>query len=137
LVCSMDDVERFHEAYRAARADPSDEKLLALLEALLPFSPPGVEWGVEVADVAGTTYVLEGGRAVAVRLSRDEFGPFMQTSVAEIPLTSIPSVGLKGLRDVDGFVKRVLNHLSEWSRRMPEGSAQRELVMKLLESFRG
>jgi hypothetical protein len=74
---------------------------------------------------------------VAVRLSRDEFGPFMQTSVAEIPLTSIPAVGLKGLRDVDGFVKRVLNHLSEWSRRMPEGSAQRELVMKLLESFRG
>jgi hypothetical protein len=52
-------------------------------------------------------------------------------------LTSIPAVGLKGLRDVDGFVKRVLNHLSEWSRRMPEGSAQRELVMKLLESFRG
>jgi hypothetical protein len=98
LVCSMDVVERFHEAYRAARADPSDEKLLALLEALLPFSPPGVEWGVEVADVAGTTYVLEGGRAVAVRLSRDEFGPFMQTSVAEIPLTSIPAVGLKGLR---------------------------------------
>jgi len=133
----MDEVERFHTAYRAARADPCDEKIIALLEALLPFSPPGVEWGVEVADVAGTTYMLEGGRAVAVRLSRDEFGPFMQTSVAEIPLTSIPAVGLKALRDVDGFVKRVLAHLSEWARRMPQGSGQRMLVERLLESFRG
>jgi len=132
---SMDSVDRFLKAYNAVRVDRSDEKLYQLLEALLPFSPPGIEWGLEVANIAGVTYMLEGGRVIAVKVSRDEFGPFMQTSVAEISLTSIPSAALKNIKDVESFIDRVVKHLSEWASRMPADNSLRRLVEELLKNL--
>ncbi|MEM1946326.1 MAG: hypothetical protein QXH12_01150 [Candidatus Caldarchaeum sp.] len=133
----MDYVERFLSVYVNARRDPSDENLLNLLESLLPFSPPGVEWGLEVASLAGVTYMLEGGRLVAVKVSRDEFGPFMQTNVVEIPLSSLPSAALKNIRDVDQFVQKLVKHLSGWVKGMKGESLQKKLVERLLETLGG
>ncbi|MEM4190026.1 MAG: hypothetical protein QW544_05890 [Candidatus Caldarchaeum sp.] len=133
----MDYVERFRKVYLHAKQEPSDENLLKLLESLLPFSPPGIEWGLEIASVAGVTYMLEGGRVIAVKVSRDEFGPFMQTSVAEIPFSSIPATALKNIRDVDQFVEKIVKHLSEWSKRMPPANSQRKLVESFLQAVKG
>ncbi|MEM1943610.1 MAG: hypothetical protein QXO30_00290 [Candidatus Caldarchaeum sp.] len=130
----MDAVQRFTEAYEQARQSPTDDNILKLLESLLPFSPPGLEWGLEVASIAGITYILEGGRAVAVRVSRDEFGPFMQTSVAEIPVSSIPSSALREVRNVEAFMRRITSHLREWVSRMPAGDSRRTAVETLLRA---
>ncbi|MEM2236901.1 MAG: hypothetical protein QXR26_01280 [Candidatus Caldarchaeum sp.] len=133
----MDYVERFRSVYLEARREPSDENLLKLLESLLPFSPPGIEWGLEIASIAGVTYMLEGGRLIAVKVSRDEFGPFMQTSVAEIPFESLPAAALKNVRDVDLFIKKLVSHLSEWLKRMPRENMRRKLVEGFLHSVKG
>lgn len=120
-----------------ARREPSDENLLKLLESLLPFSPPGIEWGLEIASMVGVTYMLEGGRLIAVKVSRDEFGPFMQTSVAEIPFASLPSAALKNIRDVDLFIQKLVNHLSEWLKGIPRENMQRKLVEGFLNCVQG
>ncbi|MEM2095637.1 MAG: hypothetical protein QXX19_02090 [Candidatus Caldarchaeum sp.] len=130
----MDAVQRFTEAYEQARQSPTDDNILKLLESLLPFSPPGLEWGLEVASIAGITYMLEGGRVVAVKVSRDEFGPFMQTSVAEIPVSSIPSSALREVRNVEAFMRRITSHLREWVSRMPAGDSRRTAVETLLRA---
>jgi len=130
----MDALQRFTEAYEQARQSPTDDNILKLLESLLPFSPPGLEWGLEVTSIAGITYMLEGGRVVAVKVSRDEFGPFMQTSVAEIPLSSIPASALREVRDVEAFMRRITNHLREWASRMPAGDNRRTAVETFLRA---
>ncbi len=132
----MTAVELFTKAYVEAKREPSDDNLVRLLESLLPFSPPGIEWGLEVASLAGVTYMLDGGKAISVKVSRDEFGPFMQTSVSEIQLTSIPSAAMKKLQDVEGFIQRVVSHLSEWIKRAPANSEQAKLVGAFLEKVR-
>ncbi|BAJ49879.1 hypothetical protein CSUB_C0010 [Candidatus Caldarchaeum subterraneum] len=132
----MDEVEKFIEAYARAIQEPSDNNLLTLLHALLPFSPAGIEWGLEIASLAGVTYMLEDGRAIAVKVSRDEFGPFMQTSVAQVSLNTIPSAALKNIKDVKAFVNRVAEHLSEWARRMPDTNPVKKRVETLLMRVR-
>lgn len=132
----MDPVERFCKTYEEARRSPTDDNLYKLLESLLPFSPAGIEWGLEVSSLAGVTYMLEDGKVVAVKLSRDEFGPFMQTSVAEIPLSSIPSAALKNIRDVENFVQRITTHLQDWASRMPLNNERKSLVEAFIKKLK-
>ncbi|MDW8083890.1 MAG: hypothetical protein RMI49_01630 [Candidatus Caldarchaeum sp.] len=131
----MDKVEKFLAAYETARNTPTEENLLKLIESLLPFSPPGIEWGIEISSVAGVTYMLEGGRVIAVKVSRDEFGPFMQTSIAPVDLSSIPAVALKNIRDVQSFITKTAVHLGQWASKMPPSNAQKSLVEKLLHAL--
>ncbi|MCS7137289.1 MAG: hypothetical protein NZ941_02850 [Candidatus Caldarchaeum sp.] len=131
----MDKVEKFLAVYETARNTPTEENLLKLIESLLPFSPPGIEWGIEISSVAGVTYMLEGGRVIAVKVSRDEFGPFMQTSVAPVELSSIPAVALKNIRDVQSFIKKTAVHLGQWASKMPPSNNQKRLVEKLLQAL--
>ncbi|MCS7133218.1 MAG: hypothetical protein RMI43_01660 [Candidatus Caldarchaeum sp.] len=132
----MNEVEKFLNAYDRARSMPSDENLLKLVEALLPFAPPGIEWGIEISSVAGMTYLLEDGRVIAVKVSRDEFGPFMQTSVTPVGLEAIPASALKNIRDVESFVQKTASHLGEWARKMPANNRQKQLVEQLLLALR-
>ncbi|MEM0440824.1 MAG: hypothetical protein QW463_04385 [Candidatus Caldarchaeum sp.] len=133
----MNEVEEFLEAYSQARKTPSTENLLKMVERLLPFAPAGIEWGIEISSVAGVTYMIEGGQFIAVKVSRDEFGPFIQTSVAPIGLEAIPAAALKNIREVDSFVEKVVSHLGEWARKMPATHPQRQLVEQLLKALRG
>lgn len=86
-----------------------------LLSSLAEIAPPGVEWGVEVASVAGTRYLAGGGRITVVRVSRDEFGPFMRTQVAEVRVEDVPEEVLKlVLRDPEGLLRSVAEQLTGW-----------------------
>ena len=86
-----------------------------LLRILAEMAPPGVEWGVEVASIAGTRYLAGGGRITVVRVSRDEFGPFMRTQVAEVKVDDVPEEVLKlVLRDPEGLLRSVAEQLSSW-----------------------
>jgi|GEM_PF-1230656 len=130
-----DEVEAFLEAFKTAKANPSDENIQTMVEKLSPFSPPGLEWGIELFSLAGVTYMLEDGRLLMVRVSRDEFGPFMQTSVAAIPFSSLPEQAIQHLRDVDTFLTRIRQHLRAWLLRSPEGHPKRRPVDLLLKSL--
>lgn len=129
------EVDSFLNAYHDALKNPSEDNLLRMVETLIPFAPHGIEWGIEISSVAGITYMLEGGRVVAVKVSRDEFGPFMQTSITPVELRAIPANALKNIRDLRKFVERVAVHLREWSRRMPSNNYQKQLVEELLRSL--
>jgi hypothetical protein len=135
LESMMDEVRAFLEAVKAARMDPSPENILSIVEKLSPFSPPGLEWGIELFSLAGVTYMLEDGRLLMVRVSRDEFGPFMQTSVAEIPVGSLPQQAIQHLSDIDGFLGRIRRHLSSWLMRSPENHPKRAPVATLLKAL--
>jgi len=130
------DVEDAVAALRRALSEPSEGNVVNLLEALLPFAPPGLEWGIEFSYLAGITYMLEDGKVLAVRVSRDEFGPFMQTSVASVGLEAVPSQALKQVvDDVGGFAHRVAKHLRSWLERAPPNHPKRGRVAKLLEAL--
>ena len=132
------EVEAFINALNKARENPSDENILSLIHSLAPFSPPGLEWGIELTTLAGITYVLEDGRLMAVRVSRDEFGPFMQTSVAEASLETIPRNALNQIKDdVDGFIRKVVEHLKNWLDRAPPEHPKREIIRELIEVIKG
>ena len=130
------EVMEFMNALQKAREDPSPDNILALISSLAPFSPPGLEWGIELVTLAGITYMLEDGRLIAVRVSRDEFGPFMQTSIAETSLEAIPQHALNQIRDnIDGFIERVITHLRAWLERAPPNHPKLELVTELIQIF--
>ncbi len=130
------EIEELLSAYRKALNEPSDENIIRMLAALLPFSPPGIEWGIEFSSLAGITYMLENGRVLAVKVSRDEFGPFMQTSIAPVKLEAIPTQALKSIqKDVGGFLERVRNHLTSWLRMAPAKHPKREAIRELIEAL--
>ncbi len=130
------DVRRFIASFRKAVEEPSEDNVIHLLESLMPFAPPGLEWGIEFSYLAGITYMLEDGKVLAVRVSRDEFGPFMQTSIASVKLEAIPRQALKPVvDDVNGFVKRAAEHLRNWLARAPQAHPKRGKVAKLLEAL--
>ena len=130
------DVERVLASFRKALAEPNEDNVVNLLESLLPFAPPGLEWGIEFSYLAGITYMLEDGKVLAVRVSRDEFGPFMQTSIASVRLEAVPRQALKPVvDDVRGFAKRMVEHLRSWLARAPPNHQKRGKVAKLLEAL--
>jgi len=132
-----DEIARFIHSIKEAVREPSEGNVVKLLENLLPFSPAGVEWGIEVSYLAGITYMLEDGKVLAVRVSRDEFGPFMQTSIAPMQLSSIPTQALKPIQqDVRSFIKRVSEHLTRWLEKAPQSNPKRERIRALLDKLR-
>ncbi|MEM3097064.1 MAG: hypothetical protein QW756_04005 [Nitrososphaerota archaeon] len=131
----MNEVEYFLEAMDRARRSPTRDNLLQMVEKLSPFSPPGLEWGIELSFLAGVTYMLEDGRLLMVRVSRDEFGPFMQTSVTQISLQDIPDSALKPISDVDTFIAGLLKHLNMWLNRAPVDHPRRRSVEMLVQAL--
>lgn len=131
----MTEVDAFLKAVDEARRNLSRENLLAMLKSLSPFSPPGIEWGIELSSLAGVTYMLEDGRLLMVRVSRDEFGPFMQTSVSQISYDAIPDQALKTLTDLDSFIDRLLRHLTAWLDSAPPKHPRREKVEMLVKAL--
>ena len=127
---------RFVDSLKKALEEPSEDNVVEMLRCLMPFAPPGLEWGIEFSSLAGITYMLEDGRVIAVRVSRDEFGPFMQTSVAPVSLDSIPRQVFKlMLNDLNGFVGRVVEHLRSWLAKAPANHPKRGRVAALLEAL--
>ncbi|GBC68767.1 hypothetical protein HRbin01_00452 [archaeon HR01] len=131
----MDEVSDFLAAARRAESNPSEENILAMVAGLSPFSPPGLEWGIELSSVAGSSYILEDGRLLLVRVSRDEFGPFMQTSVSQIGLESLPPQVLKSLADVKVFLGKVSSHLKLWLERAPKDHPKIDLIQRLVQAL--
>lgn len=126
-----EEVVRRYEALRMSR---SYEDAKGLIEVLKAFAPPGVEWGIELFRAPGISYIAEGGRVIALRLSRDEFGPFMQTRLTDVDLDEVPKELFKDLLErPEEFLSSVRRHLVEWLRRAPEEHELRGRVVLLLE----
>jgi len=108
-----------------------------VLSSLAEIAPPGVEWGVEVVSVAGTRYLVGGGKATVVRVSRDEFGPFMRTQVAEVRPEDLPEEVMRiVLRDPEGFLKSVADQLGAWHSTGHGDKVLRAEVAYFLEGLR-
>ncbi len=108
-----------------------------VLSSLAEIAPPGVEWGVEVVSVAGARYLVGGGTATVVRVSRDEFGPFMRTQVAEVRPEDLPEEVMKVvLRDPEGFLRSVADQLVAWYSTGHGETALRTEVAHLLQGLR-
>jgi len=126
-------IQAFRKVVDEAQARPSEDNLVRLIHGLAPFSPPGLEWGIEFGRLAGTSYIMEDGKVLAVRVSRDEFGPFMQTSVAEIPLSAVPTQAFQELRDLPKFLRRLRDHLARWLGSVPGNHPKHDLIRELVE----
>ncbi|MCX8203250.1 MAG: hypothetical protein N3H32_02915 [Nitrososphaeria archaeon] len=130
-------VGRAIEACAKFIAEPSVEAVRGLIDSLKDLSPPGIEWGVELLDVAGTRYVLEGGRLTVVRLSRDEFGPFMRTQVREVRVEDVPEEVLKALlKDPRGLIASIADQLERWTRTAHPNRELKEAVRDLVRGLR-
>ncbi|MCS7094727.1 MAG: hypothetical protein NZ988_02825 [Thaumarchaeota archaeon] len=117
-------------------AEPSVNSVRVLIDSLRVLSPPGIEWGIELLDVAGTRYVLEGGRVTVVRLSRDDFGPFMRTQVRELEVEDVPEEVLKALlRDPKGLMSSIVSQLERWTQTAHPNRELRERVRELLRGL--
>ncbi|MEM1922521.1 MAG: hypothetical protein QXO86_05540 [Nitrososphaerota archaeon] len=98
--------------------------------------PPGVEWGFEIGRTPGILYIAEDGRIVALSISRDEFGPFMDTRMREVPVKNIPAEAIsKIVSDPDGFLKSLVSHLSKWLRGAPATHHLRGDVEEFVAAF--
>ncbi|MEN3048568.1 MAG: hypothetical protein ABDH63_07325 [Candidatus Caldarchaeales archaeon] len=130
-------VNRALDACARVMAEPSVNAIRVLIDSLRVLSPPGIEWGVELLDVAGTRYVLEGGRLTVVKLSRDEFGPFMRTQVRAIEPEDVPEEVLKVLlRDPRGLISSIADQLERWTRTAHPNLELKERVRELVRGLR-
>ena len=129
-------VDELLASYRELREKRTAEAAASMLERLKEFSPPGVEWGIELVRLPGISYIAEGGRIIALSVSREEFGPFMQSSIRQVEASSIPREALRQIvENPDGFIDRVKRHLSSWLASAPSGHPLRRRVELLLESL--
>lgn len=125
---------RLIDTLQRLRRERSVELAERLLDLVRHFSPPGIEWGIELIRLPGLSYIAEGGRIVALSVSRGEFGPFMQSSTRTVEPGDIPREALSKLaEDPDGFADRLVSHLSEWLERSPPAHPLRGPVEMLLE----
>lgn len=113
-----------------------EQALVRLISALRVIAPPGIEWALEIGNHAGMAYLIESGKLLQLRVSREEFGPFMDTSVREISAEDIPKILLNSVAgDAEGFMKRVLDRLHDWSKRAPANHPSRQGIEGLLRQF--
>ena len=82
-------------------------------------------------------YLVGGGTVTVVRVSRDEFGPFMRTQVAEVRPEDLPEEVMKlVLRDPKGFLRSVSDQLEAWHSTGHGDKALRAEVASFLEGLR-
>lgn len=113
-----------------------EQALVRLISALRVIAPPGIEWALEIGNHAGMAYLIESGKLLQLRVAREEFGPFMDTSVREISAEDIPKILLNSVAsDAEVFMKRVLERLQDWSRRVPANHPSRQTIEDLLRQF--
>ncbi len=107
-----------------------------LIDVVKDLVPPGIEWGFEIARMPGISYIVEGGRIVALNLSKGEFGPFMETRIREISTRDLPAQSLaRILEDPEGFVADLARHLREWRSRAHHTHPMRPLVDEFIGSL--
>ncbi|MCS7142394.1 MAG: hypothetical protein NZ920_01170 [Aigarchaeota archaeon] len=130
-------IEEVVRRYRELKERRGHEEVVRLIDSLKGFAPPGVEWGIEFGRIPGVSYILEGGRVVALRVSRDEFGPFMQTSLKQVDVKNVPSEALKEVSErPENFITKVVDHLSGWLERAPTDHQLRGKVEALVKGLK-
>lgn len=127
------DVNEVLQCWNALRETHDEQAVMRLISALRVVAPPGIEWALEIGNHAGMAYLIESGKLLQLRVSREEFGPFMDTSVREISAEDVPKILLSALAaDAEGFMRKVLDRLQEWSMRAPTNHPSRPAIEGLL-----
>ncbi|GBC71710.1 hypothetical protein HRbin02_01498 [Candidatus Calditenuaceae archaeon HR02] len=123
-------------AVRKLKEKGSYEHAYELINQIKDLCPPGIEWGFELARLAGVSYIAEGGRIVALSISRGEFGPFMDSRMKEIPVNSIPVNALSRMvSDPEGFLNSFVNHLLQWLKSSSTNSPLRAEVLDFVNTL--
>lgn len=138
----MEELDKIKElAYATIQASKEDPKKAVklfkdLINLLKLFVPAGLEWAVEIGSSAGTTYILEDGKLEVIIVSRDEFGPFMGSSVREIDVESVPEQTLlQTVSRFDSFLVGCVNKLKGWLSSIPEENPKKFKVSNLCKTL--
>lgn len=128
--------EKVKTLVKQIKESRSVELAYELVELIKDVCPPGIEWGFELGRTPGILYIAEEGRIVALSVSRDEFGPFMDTRMRTVSVKNIPAEALsKIVADPEGFLKSLVNHLSQWLKTAPPNHLLRPEVEKFVSAF--
>ncbi|MEM0481936.1 MAG: hypothetical protein QXM16_03485 [Nitrososphaerota archaeon] len=112
------------------------EPVYELINQIKDLCPPGIEWGFELARLPGVSYIAEGGRVVALSISRGEFGPFMDTRMREVPVKNIPMEALSGIMsDPEGFLDSFISHLLQWLKGSSSNNPLRVEVLEFINAL--
>lgn len=123
-------------AVRELKEKGGYEQAYELINQIKDLCPPGVEWGFELARLAGISYIAEGGRIVALSVSRGEFGPFIDSRMKEVPVNNIPVNALSGVvSDPEGFLDSFVNHLLQWLKSSSPNNPLRANVLEFLNAL--
>jgi hypothetical protein len=123
-------------AVRELKEKGGYEKAYELINQIKDLCPPGIEWGFELARVAGISYIAEGGRIVVLSVSRGEFGPFMDSRMRVISVDNIPVNALSGVvSDPEGFLDSFVNHLHQWLKSSSPNNPLRSEVLEFVKAL--
>ncbi len=123
-------------AVRELKEKRSYEQAYELMRQIKDLCPPGIEWGFELARLAGISYIAEGGRIVALSVTKGEFGPFMDSRMKEISVNSIPANALSVVvSDPEGFLDSFVNHLLQWLKSSSPNNPLRAEVLEFVNAL--